>query len=79
MTRRGLLNPWRFRLTGWEEEFKPIIYDVQMMVQMHFNFINSVGLHLAEMAHQPGDVITMSGEKLVEIFNSSKISLPGFS
>lgn len=64
---------------GWEEEFKPIIYDVQLMVQMHFNFINSVALHLAEMAHQPGDVITISGERLAEIFNSSKISLPDFS
>ncbi|HFK8166099.1 TPA: hypothetical protein ACGZ2B_001988 [Citrobacter freundii] len=58
---------------GWEAEFSPIISDVQMMIQKHYDFIHKVAKHLSEEASYPGQKITMSAAILEDMFKNSEM------
>ncbi|WP_395303252.1 hypothetical protein R0L47_05635 [Pectobacterium polonicum] len=58
---------------GWEKAFEPIITDVQITIEMHYDFLDSVGSYAASVAKTAGQEITIPPEILVEIFNKSRV------
>lgn len=58
---------------GWEQAFEPIITDVQMTIEMHYDFLDAVGAYAASIAKTEGQEITISSKILVEIFNKSRV------
>ncbi|MDN0031128.1 hypothetical protein [Serratia marcescens] len=60
---------------GWEEEFNPIIYDVELMVVMHHAFLDKIGTIFCSMATDIGKELVMSSDELVNVYNESPIIL----
>ncbi|EMM0382372.1 hypothetical protein RI820_004882 [Pluralibacter gergoviae] len=60
----------------WEEEFYPIVNDVQLMIQMYHEFLDAVGIYAVSKAHKMGDIIEIPPNILEEIFIKSRIRLP---
>lgn len=60
----------------WEKEFQPIICDVQLMIEMHYDFITSVANYVMARANFVGQNIEISSSDLIRIFKNSAIRLP---
>ncbi|EHK5560656.1 TPA: hypothetical protein HIF23_003842 [Escherichia coli] len=60
----------------WEQEFQPIICDVQLMIEMHYDFITSVAKYVMARANFVGQSIEVSSSDLISIFKNSTIKLP---
>jgi len=60
---------------GWEQEFKPIICDVQLLIEMRYHFIDAVGRRFEEMATEIGQKIIMGRSELLAIYNDTPIRL----
>ncbi|MBC3250448.1 hypothetical protein H8I91_09255 [Serratia fonticola] len=64
---------------GDAREFMPIICDVQLLIDMRYDFIDLVGRAFAGRASAPGEEIGMNREDLLAIYSASKIRLPNFT
>ena len=61
---------------AWDKEFEPVICDVQLMIEMHYDFITSVAKYVMARANFVGQSIEVSSSDLIEILKSSAIKLP---
>ncbi|WP_221696298.1 hypothetical protein [Klebsiella aerogenes] len=62
----------------WESEFKPIVSDVQLLVQMHHDFLDKVGKYAESKAENVGDIIELPPAIIESLFLESKIRLPSY-
>ncbi|WP_406670218.1 hypothetical protein [Raoultella terrigena] len=62
----------------WESEFKPIVSDVQLLVQMHHDFLDKVGKYAESKAENVGDIIEIPPAIIESLLLESKIRLPSY-
>lgn len=60
----------------WDEEFQPVICDVQLMIEMHYDFITLVAKFVMARANFVGQRIEISSTDLIRLFENSAINLP---
>lgn len=63
---------------GWEDEFHPLILDVQLLIRMNYDFILAVANRMMGMARSPGEEILLTGEDLTGIYLSCDVRLASF-
>lgn len=63
---------------GWEDEFHPLILDVQLLIRMNYDFILAVANRMMAMASAPGEEILLTGGELTSIYHSCDVRLASF-